>query len=69
MSSHGGMLGVALAAGWFTRRRPYRFLSMADLIVLGGCAAIEEAAMAVKPIATTHDLILNILNPCFRVEI
>jgi phosphatidylglycerol:prolipoprotein diacylglycerol transferase len=33
MSSHGGMLGVALAAGWFTRRRPYRFLSMADLIV------------------------------------
>lgn len=33
MSSHGGMLGVALVAGWFTRGRPYRFLSIADLIV------------------------------------
>ena len=33
MSSHGGMLGVALVAAWFTRRRPYRFLSIADLIV------------------------------------
>jgi phosphatidylglycerol:prolipoprotein diacylglycerol transferase len=33
MASHGGMLGVAVAAWWFTRRRPESMLQVADWVI------------------------------------
>lgn len=33
MASHGGMIGVALAIGWFSRREKVPFLHVGDLIV------------------------------------
>lgn len=33
MASHGGMVGVAVAAWWFTRRRPETMLQVTDLVL------------------------------------
>lgn len=40
MASHGGMIGVAIALGWFARRQKIPFLHLADLIVSAAPAGL-----------------------------
>lgn len=40
MASHGGMVGIVLAAIWFARRQKMRFWSVADIIVTLGPAGV-----------------------------